>query len=218
MFSFSDNDLDQLHNASVGRQNELFDEFARLNARFVLDDMCEIMNQKYIKERMLQVCKEHVYPWDLKIGIYGYNGKKKMGRFTLDDVVNSRYVLYALDQMFNGDCPHGGHRFRVTTRKMPDGPTHAWREVMLHYYRGGVPAKLIRSDPNIPDDLPGSPVEMNPEDNDMPPLDDEVSIHENNCRCEDCCYSKGIAFQRDDESVHGGGCSCRKCRSGYNNM
>lgn len=194
MFAFSENDLDQLHNASVSRQNELFDEFARDNADRVVADICKILNKDAIMKRMLQGCKEHVNPWDLKIGIYGYNGKRKMGRFTLDDVINSRHVLYKLDDMFNGECPHGGHRFRVTTRRMRDGPAYGWYEIMLHYYRGGVPVKLIREDPDMPPletghevPLPASPIPvMNPEDDE----EYEESVHNGGCCCRDCRQRK----------------------------
>ena len=220
MAAFSVDNLLELRSAVSYREHALNMKVIEDNTPKVLKHIKQIINMDSIFERLKQVCTTYQNPWDLKLGIYGYNGHKKMApnsRVTLDHVIDRPEFLYLLDEMFNGDRPLGGYRFRVTVRNM-EGFYYGWREIMLHYYDKGVPRNLIRSGPKIADDLPASPVEVNPEDDDMHPLDDEVSIHENDCRCEDCCYSKGIAFQRDDESVHGGGCTCRKCRSGYNNM
>ena len=194
MAAFSADNLHELRSVVFQRERMLNGQVINNNTPKVLEHIKKIINKDSIFERLKQVCTTHKKPWDLKIGIYGYNGVKYLepnSRMTVGHVIEREEFLYLLDEMFNGDRPLGGYRFRVTVRNM-EGFHYGWREIMLHYYDKGVPTKLIRSGPKIDHDLPASPVEMNPEYDDMPPL--------------------------DDESVHSGGCSCRKCRSGYNNM
>jgi len=188
MAAFSADNLHELQSIVIQRERMLNRQSIDNNTPKVLEHIKKIINKDSIFERLKQVCSTHSKPWDLKIAIYGYNGIKKLepnSRMTVSHVIEREEFLYLLDEMFNGDRPLGGYRFRVTTRKM-DGLHFGWREMMLHYYDKGVPIKLIRSDPKIMKDLPASPVQMNPEDNDMPPLEDDESDHGARCTCPEC--------------------------------
>ena len=218
MASFNIHQLDELSGLVIVRQTELNRECMKRHTPRTLKHIRSIINMDSIMERLKEKCKTHNNPWDLIVPFYGYSGSHKLepgSRVTQRDLIESPGFLYHLDEMFNGERPHGGYRFRVTYRRVPSQfNQYDWHELVLHYYSRGVPVKLIRKNPDSREEpLPASPIPIvNPEYDDMPPLDDEVSIHENDCRCEDCCYSKGIAFQRDDQSDHGGGCYCRQCR------
>jgi hypothetical protein len=222
MAAFNVHQLDELNGLVVVRQAELNRECMKRHTPRTLKHIRSIINMDSIMERLKETCKTHNNPWDLIVPFYGYSGSHKLepgSRVTQKDLIESSDFLYHLDEMFNGDRPHGSYRFRVTSRRVPNQLNqYNWHELVLHYYSRGVPVKLIRKNSDSREEpLPASPIPiMNPEDDDMPPLEDEVSIHENDCRCEDCCYSKGIAFQRDDDkSDHGGRCTCRECREHY---
>ena len=215
MAAFNVHQLDELSGLVVGRENELNMECIERHTPKIMAHIKSIISMDSIMERLKEKCKTHNNPWDLAVPFYGYSGTHKLepgSRVTRSHIIDRPEFLYYLDEMFNGERPHGGYRFRVTVRRVRND--YNWYELVLHYYSRGVPVKLIRPDPNMPPlesdvPLPVSPIPMNPED-------DEVSIHENDCRCEDCCYSKGIAFQRDDDkSDHGARCTCRDCREHY---
>jgi len=216
MAAFNVHQLDELSGLVVDRQRELNRECIERHTQRILKHIRSIISMDSIMERLKEKCKTHNNPWDLIVPFYGYSGTHKLepgSRVTRSHIIDRPEFLYHLDEMFNGERPHGGYRFRVTVRRVPDHlDQYNWYELVLHYHSRGVPVKLIRKNPGSQDEpLPASPI---------PNVDqeDEVSIHENDCRCEDCCYSKGIAFQRDDQSDHGGRCTCRDCRGGYHNM
>ena len=190
MAAFSSTDLAELLAVKHQRDLMIARECIERNTDKAINDIRKILDMNSIKERLKEVCSTYTKPWDLKIGIYGYDGKKKVEYgmdVTLDDVINRSEFLFKLDSLFNGDRPYGRDRFRVSVRDMQCG-YYGWREIMLNYYPRGVPTWLIRGDPEMPPletgELPASPIPMNPED-------------------------------EDDKSDHGGGCSCRDCRNHY---
>ena len=217
MAAFNVHQLDELSGLVMDREYELTMKCIERHTPKIMAHIRSIISMESIMERLKEKCKTHDNPWDLAVPFYGYSGSHKLepgSRVTRSHIIDRPEFLYHLDEMFNGERPHGGYRFRVTVRRVRND--YNWYELVLHYYSRGVPVKLIRKNPNSQEEpLPASPIpNVNPED-DMPPLDDEVSIHENDCRCEDCCYFKGIAFQRDDQSDHGARCTCRDCREHY---
>ena len=186
MAAFSSNDLAELLAVTKQRNAMIVRECIERNTDKVLNNIQKILDMDRIKERLKEVCSIYTKPWELKIGIYGYNAKKTvecaMG-VTLDDVIDRPEFLFKLDNLFNGDRPYGGDRFRVSVDDMRSG-FYGWREIILNYYPGGVPTWLLRRDPEMPaleaGQLPASPVPMNSED------DDDKSYHGARCTCREC--------------------------------
>jgi hypothetical protein len=192
MASFNVDQLDELIVLVVQRENQLNMECINRHTPKIMAHIQSIISMDSIMERLKEKCKTHNNPWDLAVPFYGYSGTHKLepgSRVTRSHIIDRPEFLYHLDEMFNGERPHGGYRFRVTVRRVRNN--YNWYELVLHYYSRGVPVKLIRSDPNMPaletghdEPLPASPIPMmNPEDDDM--------------------------------SDHGGGCVCRDCRNHY---
>lgn len=154
------------------RKNEMMSEIAQSHVPNVLHNIKKVLNTESIKDRLMQKCKTFIHPKDLNIGIYGYNKNKIVHNdgltVRLGHVIESTDLLFQLLNMF------GHEQFRLTTRTM-DG-LDGWKEILLHYYPGGVPLKLRQLDPMMPpldasgaDDihqeaLPPSPIPMNAED------------------------------------------------------
>jgi hypothetical protein len=170
---FSTTDLNKMFQTTLYRKNEMMSDIAQSHVPNVLHDIKKVLNSESIKDRLMQKCKTFVHPKDLNIGIYGYNKNKIVHTdgltVRLSHVIESTDLLFQLLDMFG----HG--QFRLTTRTM-DG-LDGWKEILLHYYPGGVPLKLRQLDPMMPPlDAPGpadmhqepllppSPIPMNPED------------------------------------------------------
>jgi hypothetical protein len=210
MAALSINDLADLIAVKHQRDLMIVSDCIERNEDKVMQDIMRILNMDSIKERMKDVCSKYTNPWDLKIGIYGYNKNRKVEHgmgVRLNDVIDRDVFLFKLDNLFNGDRPYGRDRFRVSVRNMIGGQ-YGWREIMLNYYPAGVPTRLLRGDPEMPPletgELPASPIPLDPED-------DEESFHERGCSCEDCChkYGYGEAYEPSDH----GNCVCRDCRN-----
>lgn len=191
MAAFNVHQLDELSRLVIVRQAELNQECIERHTPKIMAHIKSIINMDSIMERLKDKCETHRNPWDLAVPFYGYSGSHTLepgSRVTRNHVIDRPEFLYHLDEMFNGERPHGGYRFRVTVRLVRDD--YNWYELVLHYYSRGVPVKLIRHDPNMPaletghdEPLPASPIPvMNPEDT------------------------------QDEQSDHGGGCYCRECR------
>ena len=169
---FSTTDLNKMFQTTLYRKNEMMSEIAQSHVPNVLHDIKKVLNTESIKNRLMLKCKTFIHPKDLNIGIYGYNKNKIVHNdgltVRLGHVIESTDLLFQLLNMF------GHEQFRLTTRTM-DG-LDGWKEILLHYYPGGVPLKLRQLDPMMPpldasgaDDihqeaLPPSPIPMNAED------------------------------------------------------
>jgi len=180
MFSFSQDDVFAAADAARARRTDLKREHVEMHMGSVLSELSEVFKAGDISKRLVDICREHSSPNDLKVSIFDFNPHLIIGKagnmwVTRGDLINNQSVLYHVSRMFNENA---GERFRVsiTTR---DG----WSTMWLHFYPFGVPKWLQHVDPEMPgldsveEPLPASPV-VNPED-------DERSDH-GNCVCRDC--------------------------------
>ena len=191
---FASNDMLELANIVDNRKKQLTNEGVRQHMDRVMVQVEKILNIERIMERLKAAAATYNIPRDLRIGIYGFNGRRRLDRdlpTKLADVIGSTAFLYRLDALFNNSC--GRPVFRTSVRSMRDPNMPGWMEITLAFFRNGVPKHMLRDDPEMPpldngvEALPPSPIEKNPEH-----YDDD-----------------------DDKSDHGGGCSCRDCRDHY---
>ena len=180
MFTFPEADVSAAYYAVCARRTEAKREHVKMHEISVLTELSEVFKVGNISKRLVDVCREHTDPKDLKVSIFGFNphliiGKAGNMSITRGDLINNESVLYNVSRMFNENTEE---RFRVSISTR-DG----WSTMWLHFYPFGVPKWLQHVDPEMPgldsveEPLPASPI-VNPED-------DEQSDH-GNCVCRDC--------------------------------